>query len=300
MKNILKSSMFILLLLLTACSSGNNFDIEVDKDVLFKKDNTSFTIKVTDEEKQPVEGLEINAEFKMANMDHGTAEATFTEDGEGIYSTSAKLSMAGVWEIVFTINQDGKSSEEVIQYDLQELDGVASINGEWVTNEDIEFYRFINDLHIAINREMDKSRYEGKELEDALAYWDSQQKVLQDQNQLLTQIIRLRAMALLGVEKGHTASEEEVNSALETVRQQYVEHEVAQSMIQVFGEEKFWSIEKKQYELIILSQKVQNDLIQQVKEENPNVNEQEIMYLAQKQYEELLVSQVNSLEIEIF
>jgi hypothetical protein len=51
--------------------------------------------------------------------------------------------------------------------------------------------------------------------------------------------------------------------------------------------------------MIVMSQKVQKDLLEKVKKENPKAGEQEVYYLAQKEYEELLVSQVNSLSIEI-
>ena len=80
---------------------------------------------------------------------------------------------------------------------------------------------------------------------------------------------------------------------------QYNQYETAKAMITQFGEEAFWEIEKQQYQLIVLSQKVQNDLVAQVKKENPKMGEQEVFFQAQKLYEELLVSQVNSLEIVI-
>lgn len=232
-------------------------------------------------------------------MDHGKYEVNFTEEEKGIYSSEVELPMAGEWEIVFTISEDGKEVEKVIEYDVKEPEGVATINGDWVTTEDIEFYRFINELHIAINREQAEEKYEGKELEGALANLDDQEQAVQDQNTLLTQIIRLRSVALLGLEKGHEASSEEVKKAIESVREQYGQSQAAQNLIKEFGEDKFWDKQEKQYELIVLSQKVQTDLINKVKEANPDVNEQEILYQAQKQYEELLVSQVNSLNIVI-
>lgn len=298
MKKLFMSAIGILLLLVSACGA-DNLNVTVEEDLFVKKDKpSSFAIKVTDDN-GPVEDLEIEASFSMLDMDHGTVEVSFDEQEKGIYSTEVELPMAGDWEIVFTINQDGKSIEKVLEYEVQEPNGVATINGEWITNEDIEFYRFINELHIAIGKEKDKAKYKGEELEKALANWDSQEKLIQDQNQLLTQIIRLRSMALLGKEKGHEAKKEEVSAQLDNIRTQYEESEVARSMIKEYGEEKFWDIEEKQYELIVLSQKVQNDLISQVKKENPDVNDQEVLYLAQKQYEELLVAQVNSLKIEI-
>ncbi|MEK4146036.1 FixH family protein [Robertmurraya sp. FSL W8-0741] len=287
-----------LLFLLTACNK-DSVAVEVEKDLYYEKDaDSELVIKITDDN-EPVSGLKVNAVLAMSDMDHGQIEADFKEIGEGIYSSEVKLPMAGKWEIVFTFDHNGKSVEKVITYDVKEPSGIAKINGEWITNEDLEFYQFINELHIAINREQDKAKYEGDELEEALAYWDGQEKLNQDRNQLLTQIIRLRSMALLALEKGHEATQKEVTEQVKQVRTQYEAVPVAKKMIQEFGEEKFWNKEQQQYELIVLSQKVQNDLIAQVRKENPDVNEQEILYLAQKQYEELLVSQVNSLTIEL-
>lgn len=286
--------------LLAGCSGKQNIHIDVTKPLTFSSEKEMpFEIKITEDEKA-VKGLYIRASLSMVDMDHGTFDVTFKETEAGTYYTTTKLTMAGDWEAVYTVKRDGKTFEKVVQYKVEKNKGVATVNGDLITSEDIEFYRFINKLHIAISRSLDEKKMSGKELEEALAYWDAQEKMNENQNQLLTQIIRLRAMALLGEEKGHKVTAEEVKAALETVRQQYDEHEIAQKMIKEFGEDKFWSIEEKQYQMIVLSQKVQQDLIAKVKKENPKVNDQEISYLAQKEYEDLLVSQVNSLKIEIF
>jgi hypothetical protein len=106
-------------------------------------------------------------------------------------------------------------------------------------------------------------------------------------------------MAMLAEEKGHTATDAEIQTELNKVRDQYNQFESAKAMINEYGEEKFWETEKQQYQLIVLSQKVQKDIIEKVKKENPTMGQQEINFQAQKQYEELLVSQVNSLNIVI-
>lgn len=298
MKKICIVFISVFLLILSACSS-DTLEIEIKDDIYIQQGAASlFVINVTDEN-GAVKDLKIDAVFSMISMDHGKATASFKDLGDGDYSTEIELPMEGEWEIVFNVEKDGKTIEKVLSYEVKEAEGVATINGDWITKDDIEFYRFINKLHIAINREKDKSKYEGKELKDAFAYWDEQEKIVGEQNQLLTQIIRLRAMALLGMEKGHKATSEEVNTEIENIRSQYEEFDVAKQLIDEYGADQFWEKELKQYELIVLSQKVQNDLIDKVKAENPNVNEQEILYLAQKEYEELLVSQVNSLEIKI-
>lgn len=300
MKNWMIISMIAILALLVGCNANQNIEIEITKPLTFSKGKeTPFELKISQDGKA-VEGLKISAELSMVDMDHGTVATSFEESEAGLYSTNVKLAMAGDWEVVYTIERDGKTFEKVEQYKVEKNAGVATINGELITNDDIEFYRFINKLHIAISRSEDEKKLTGEKLDESRAYWDSQEALNDNQNQLLTQIIRLRAMALLGAEKGHTASAEEVDQALATVREQYGQHEIAGKLIGEFGEEQFWSTEQKQYEMIVLSQKVQQDLIADVKKENPNVNEQEISFLAQKKYEDLLVSQVNSLEIEIF
>lgn len=297
MKKAMRLAALLIIAILTGCNASPDYKVEVTKPIYYQKD-AAFEIKVTDEGKA-VEGLKANAVFSMTNMDHGTTEAALSEGQDGTYSGKVDLPMAGKFEIVFTLEKDGSKTEKVIEYEVVEPEGVASINGKWITEEDLEFYKFINYLQLAINRETDQKRYTGDQLQEALAYWDSQAKQVEDKNQLLTQIIRLRAMAMLAEEKGHKVSDMEIDTELEQVRNQYSHYESAQAMIKEYGTEKFWQIERRQYQMIVLSQKVQKDLVEKVKKANPTMGEQEVIFQAQKQYEELLVSQVNSLDIII-
>ncbi|NWQ40895.1 FixH family protein [Bacillus sp. EB106-08-02-XG196] len=299
MKKVMRLTALLLLAVLAGCSADPEYSIEVVKPIYQLADKEMpFEIKVTEKE-EAASGLNVSAEFSMTNMDHGTTEVELTEAEDGIHSGKVELPMTGKYEIFFVLEKDGKKAEKVINYEVKQSEGVASINGEWITNEDIEFYKFINYLQLAINRETDQKRYTGDQLKEALTYWDSQEKLVEDQNQLLTQIIRLRSMAMLAEEKGHTATDAEVETEITKVRDQYSQYESAKAMINEYGEDKFWEIEKQQYQLIVLSQKVQKDIIEKVKKENPKMGQQEINFQAQKQYEELLVSQVNSMKIVI-
>ncbi|WP_223595260.1 FixH family protein [Neobacillus bataviensis] len=291
--------LLLLIAMLAGCSKGPEYKIEVTKVLYFQKDTAlPFEIKVT-ENKKTVKGLDVSAQISMTNMDHGTYDVKLEEGKNGTYSGNVKLPMGGKYEAAFTLKNDGEKTEKVINLNVTKPKGVAKINGEWITNDDIAFYQFINKLQLEINREAAKKKYTGKQLEEELAYLDSQEKINDDKNQLLTQIIRLRAMAMLANEKGHKAAGAEVEQAVAKARDQYNQFESAKSLIQEYGEDKFWATEKQQYQLIVLSQKVQKDVIEKVKKDNPNVGEQEVYYLAQKAYEELLVSQVNSLNIEV-
>ncbi|MEH7272051.1 FixH family protein [Neobacillus vireti] len=299
MKKAMRLTVLLFLAALAGCSADPEYSIEVTKPIYQQPDKEMpFEITVTENDKA-VTGLDVTAVFSMTNMDHGTTVVELTEGEDGTYTGNVELPMTGKYEIIFTLDKDGTKVEEVITQDIVKPEGVASINGEWITYEDLDFYKFINYLQLAINRETDQKRYTGDQLKEALSYWDSQEKLVDDQNQLLTQIIRLRSMAMLAKEKGHTAGEAEVQAEINKVRDQYNQFESAKAMINEYGEEKFWNIEEQQYQLIVLSQKVQQDIIEKVKKENPKMGQQEIYFQAQKQYEELLVSQVNSLKIEI-
>jgi hypothetical protein len=299
MKTVMRLAVLLVLVILAGCNADPEYKIEVTKPIYHQPDKEMpFEIKVSEKE-EAASGLTVSAEFSMTNMDHGTTEVELTEKEDGIYSGAVKLPMTGKYEIFFTLEKDEKKAEQVLNYEVKQPEGVASIDGKWITYEDVDFYKFINYLQLAINRENDQKRYTGDQLKEALSYWESQEKLIQDQNQLLTQIIRLRSMAMLAEEKGHTASDAEVEAEINKVRGQYNQFESAKAMINEYGEEKFWETEKQQYQMIVLSQKVQKDIIEKVKKENPDMAQQEINFQAQKQYEELLVSQVNSLKIEI-
>ena len=299
MKKAMRLTALLLLALLAGCSADPEYSIDITKPLYQQPDKEMpFEIQVNEKD-EGVTGLDVSAEFSMTNMDHGMTKVKLAEGKEGTYSGKVELPMPGKYEILFILEKDGKKTEKVISYEVEKPEGVASINGEWITDEDVDFYKFINNLQLAINRETDQKRYTGDQLKEALAYWDSQEKLVEDQNQLLTQIIRLRSMAMLAEEKGHTATDAEIETEINKVRAQYDQFESAKAMINEYGEKKFWETEKQQYQLIVLSQKVQKDMIEKVKKENPEMSQQEINFQAQKQYEELLVSQVNSLKIEI-
>lgn len=286
--------------LLTGCGQGDNWEPEFTQDIYFVKGEKSpVEIKVM-EEGEPVTDLSAIVSFEMTKMSHGTVNLKLKEAKDGIYSGEAEFPMAGEYVATFTLKKEGYTIEKVLEVNVNKSEGVATINGEPISQETLEFYHFINLLHIEMNREADQKQYQGKELEERLAQWDAEEKRASDKNGLLIQIIRLRAMALLAEEKGHEATAAEVDKEINNIRSKYKQSEAAVALIDDFGEDKFWKIEQQQYKLIVLMQKVQQDIKDKVKQENPNVNEQEIAYLAGKQYDDLLESQIGSLKIEIF
>ncbi|MED3561036.1 FixH family protein [Bacillus xiapuensis] len=289
----------LLIAMLAGCSSGPDYKVDLTKPLYIQKDKAMpFEIKVT-ESKKAVKGLKVAVELSMINMDHGTYKAKLTEGKDGTYAGNIQLEMPGKYEAEFTLEKGGKKTKKIMDLEVKKPQGVASINGKWITNGDLAFYKLINKLQLEINLESAKKHYNGEQLKEELAYIKSQEKMLDDKNQLLTQVIRLRSMAMLAEEKGHKANPMVVEQEIQKVRKQYDQYASVKKLIKQFGEDQFWTKEREQYQSIVLIQQVQKDLLAAAKKDNPKAGEQEIYYEAQQKYEDLLVSQVNSLKIVI-
>ncbi|WP_209124029.1 FixH family protein [Alkalihalobacillus sp. BA299] len=300
----------LLLLFLFGCKSTSNIEAVLNYQPQHLTD--VFQVSITENEK-PISDLQVVGTFEMAKMDHGSAELEFHEIDNGLYETNLDLPMDGDWVSNLTITQDEEDFEQLILFQVSsegtqqntkrvapEKGVVSTINGQPILEDDLEFYHFINHLQITLYREKDKQSHEGKELEELMQFWDAQEKEAGNVNTLLTQIIRLRAVALLATEKGHTSTPEEVDHEMAKVKNELMTQPVAKELIQQFGEDRFWEKQQSQYELIVLSQKVQQDMLDKVKEEKPDAEITEVNYLAHQEYEELLVAQIESLNIEVY
>lgn len=295
------------LFVLSGCG-GSNYNVElVDTPVFIPDTASKVSFKVMEGE-SPSTGLEVKASFEMEKMDHGSIAVNLKEQGEGIYGGEVMLPMEGDWQALLTISNGSDETEKLVTFTVKKAETaaaklpegvVATVNGDKISDEDIKFYELINTIQIEMYREADKTKYQGKELEEAMKYWDAQEAAIKNQNTLLTQVIRLRAMALLAEEKGHKATDDEILAKLNETKNSYRNSAVAQKMIKEYGEDKFWAIQEKQHKLIVLVSKVQQDVLNNVKKANPKAESKEVNMLAQKKYEELLVSQVSTLDIKI-
>lgn len=307
------------LFVLSGCG-GSNYNVNLVDTPVFMPDSASKVSFKIMEGAKPSAGLNVKASFEMEKMDHGSINVKLKEQGEGVYGGEVMLPMEGDWQALLTIANGKDTKEKLVTFTAKKAeaastadtaknaktnlatlpkDVIATINGEKVTNEDIEFYGLINNIQMEMYREADQGKYKGKELEEAMKYWDNQEAAIKNKNTLLTQIIRLRAMTLLAEEKGHTATDDEIQAKLNEAKNAYRNSPVAQKMIKDYGEDQFWAIQEKQQRAIVLVSKVQQDVINNVKKANPKAEAKEVNMLAEKKYEELLVSQVGTLNIKI-
>jgi hypothetical protein len=303
-RGILLGSLLILLFALTACSPRPTWQAAMELAPVFTKDQPStIAFKITDEAGQPVNNLQIKALFEMTKMDHGSIEADLQHSHDGLYQTKLNLNMSGLWQATLTMSDGISSTEETLSFETKELpseQAIATINGRRIIHEDIAFYELINLIQIEMYREHDQKKYQGKEIEQAMKYWDMQVEAAKQTNTLLTQIIRLHAVSLLAQEKGHQATAVEVADAMAKIKPEYEQSPAAMKLIDQYGSEKFWSKQESQYHRIVLSMKVQEDVMELVKKSNPDSDPKQLQVLAQKKYEELLVSQMGTLDIKIF
>lgn len=312
-KWILMLNLLTFMIVTAGCSTNSDWLAYIEQEPVNKDSALIISIKNGG---NPVSDLDVIGIFEMTQMDHGVFEIPFVEQESGIYKAQLELPMLGEWISALTMSNGEETVHQIIEFDVPETEdsdagddsqsstdevegAIALVNGEAILEADIEFYQFINHLQITMYREDDMQSSEEAELEEAREFWEAELNEANKLNTLVTQIIRLRAMALLALEKGHEATEEEVNNEVNKVRQEFSGSEAATEMIKQFGEEKFWDKQQTQYEMIVLVSYIQQDMIDKMKEENPDADMREVNFYAQKEYEELLVSQVESLEIEI-
>lgn len=196
-----------------------------------------------------------------------------------------------------SIGQTSQSARESQQ--ALASDEVASINGQKITNEDLNFYSCLSRIQIETKRTDDRKNLQGAQLEAVMKNWDTAEKTALDHNTVLTQIIRLHAVDLLAKEKGYTVTPQDAGKQLAADKANFQTYSVVQGLIKQYGEQKFWDQYQNWLQLQIQSKKVQADVIELAKKDNPNATSKEINYTASKNYEDLVVSQMGTLKIAI-
>lgn len=106
-------------LLLTACS-GPAFDIAAAEKPVYEHETPSEFILSITEDGEPAAGLTVTAVLEMAKMDHGVIKVSFEEQQNGLYKGIADLPMGGEWLADITIQSDGKQTEQVVTFDVEE------------------------------------------------------------------------------------------------------------------------------------------------------------------------------------
>lgn len=291
--------LFSLLFLFTGCSNGD-WEVTIKTTPFYKEGVAApFAVQIKENGKLAKQ-LNVHATFEMSNMDHGKIEVDLHEKENGVYEGNVQLPMEGDWEALLVIKKGNDKVEKLLKMHVKKETAVAKVGKEKITMNDVRFYQALSKIEIAIQKERAQATYKGAALNEQLAYWDRREQYANRLNQAVSHLVELQAMALLAEEKGHVVTEPEIAKTLSALRNQYKRYKTAQQMIHAYGEKKFWEDYSHYSKLRLLANDVYNDLAGAVKKANPTVSDNEIRYLAQKQYEELLLSQVDSLHIELY
>lgn len=190
-------------------------------------------------------------------------------------------------------------NEDVSMEKLTNEDKVVTINGMVYTYADLKFFELMSKVEIELNRLQGQQSLTGKELEDKLKYWDEQIKYHDNYNVNLSKLIEQNSMYLLAEEKGLKVDEQVLQKKIDDFTQKVDQAELAKKLIEASSSDQYNSQLNTYFEQRVLTEEIYNILKEDVKKENPDATEQEISYLTDKKYEELYMSQMESLNLTI-
>jgi len=288
-----------LLFLLAGCQ-GNDWTVSVKTTPFYKEGTASLFAAAIQKDGKPASGLEVTAIFEMTNMDHGQTVVQLAEKEPGLYEGNVQLPMEGEWDVLLQMKDGNETIEKLVTLQVKRQDVAAMINGAAITAAEVKFYQTRRQIEISIATEAVKKQYHGKQLNERLNYWERQLNETTEPRSAVTRLIELHSMALLAEEKGYSVDEPAVDREVEKRKRQYEGSKTAQTLIRQYGEAAFWKQERRYVRLALLTQNVWNDMVKQAKNEYPNMAETEVRFFAQKKYDELLVSQIDSLDIQLY
>jgi hypothetical protein len=118
MKKLL-AGFVLLIVFLTGCSSGSDFEVTLKEAPKYKAGETYPVVIEVLQDGEPAAGLDFVAYLEMAKMDHGSIELDFKDKGNGIYESSVELPMAGEWIANIEGEADGSAFEHVITFEVE-------------------------------------------------------------------------------------------------------------------------------------------------------------------------------------
>ena len=180
-----------------------------------------------------------------------------------------------------------------------EVESVATIEGKTFDTEDLAFYTFMEQIEIEANRYHDLEGLAADTAAERDLFWDEQAAYLENINVQLQNMVEIYAIRLLAEEKHYDVPMEKLDAAVNQFKDSIAEIDTVQAMIQEYGETKFNRNIQDYMRSSLLRDRVVNDLLQAIQTEKPEQTEQEQSYQLQQDYEELLIDQMNTLEIEI-
>ena len=155
------------------------------------------------------------------------------------------------------------------------------IDGEVISQEEIEYEFFRHELIQALSG---KAEIETPTKEE-----------------IITQIVQLRAVNLLANLKGVSTTSDEVEERISAFKQNTASLQDFNERARQFGEDRFWRFEKNRYFIILNTEKIKKNLVEdereKYKQNNADAPEGVLIYTASRKFDDLVVEAVGLLEI---
>src|SRR5690625_2068647 len=158
--------------------------------------------------------------------------------------------------------------------------------------EDISFYNVMNKIKLILQIDV-------AEGDDKIAYLEEQRTYYDNINVNLQSMIELYAMSLLAEEKSYFVPEDKLQTAIKEYNEKVSNVAEANKLIEEYGQEKYNRNIEEYIRQTILRDRIAKELEEELMEENPDVGKEEINYLLEDKFEDLLMAQIASLDMNI-
>lgn len=203
-----------------------------------------------------------------------------------LFMTACAANDASVQEEPDEKSQD--NTEEQRQDDAK----VVTMEGKVFTEKDLNFYTTMNQLKLLlqINTATD---------DDTIHFLQEQQTYYENVNVNLQSMIELYAMSLLAEEKNYFVPAEKLQAAVEDLNEEIANVKEATKLVDDYGKEAYNRNIEEYMSQSILRDRIAAELKDELIEEHPNADEKEINYLLEDKFEDLMMDQISSLEMDI-
>jgi|SRR5690625_4251183 len=192
-----------------------------------------------------------------------------------------------------TDNEQNEVEQEQNEVEQQENDlRVVTIQEKTFDKEDLAFYTVMNQIKLILQIDI-------AEGDDTIAYLEEQRTYYDNINVNLQSMIELYAMSLLAEEKNYFVPEDKLQTAIKKYNEKVSNVAEATKLIEEYGQEKYNRNIEEYIQQTILRDRIAKELEEELLEENPDAGKEEINYLLEDKFEDLLMAQIASLDMDI-
>ena len=195
--------------------------------------------------------------------------------------------------------EEGASAEMSSPEKEEANDTGILIEGTNYDEADIEYFTLIEELKIEMGRDEEEQQLSNEKMAERNNFWDEQIQLYENKNVQIQNLIEIVSMALLAEEKNYFIPEEKLQNELETWNERVAGVEKAEALIEDTDEGMYKRKLQEYIRLSLLHDRVVEDLEEELQEENPEWEQQEMNYALGQMYDDLYMDQINSIQIEI-